>query len=80
MTSYLLCHRHTAPECRVVFAAWAGFVSPLRRRPAWASCLNGGHRLWWMVEAADEASALGHLPPYVAQRTEVVAVRPVTIP
>ncbi|HEX2042792.1 MAG TPA: hypothetical protein VHF24_09160 [Acidimicrobiales bacterium] len=80
MATYLLAHRHTAADCNVVFAAWTGFASPLRHRSALASCLTGGHCLWWTVEADDVASALAYLPDYVAARTEAIAVRPVTIP
>jgi hypothetical protein len=76
----MLVHRHTAEECRVVFGAWTGFASPLRHRSAWASCLTGGHELWWTVEADDVPSALAHLPEYVACRTDAIAVRAVTIP
>lgn len=80
MSTFLLVHRHAAEECRVVFAAWTGFPSPLRHQAAWASCFGGGHQVWWTVEADDAASALAFLPDYVAVRTEAVAVRPVTIP
>ena len=79
-TRYLLCHRHTARECPIVFAAWQGFVSPLRHGSALASCVTGDHGLWWIVEAPDERSALGYLPPYVGRRTQVITVRTVPIP
>ena len=80
MSTFLLVHVHTAPECRAVFAAWTGFASPLRRQPAWASCLSGGHHVWWTVDAEGAAAALRYLPPYVARRTEAIRVHPVTIP
>ncbi len=64
----------------MAFAAWNGFDSPLRHQPTLGSCPTGGHMLWWEVEAQDAASALAFLPPYVADRTEVVVVRPVEIP
>lgn len=80
VATYLLAHRHAASECRVVFAAWTGFASPLRHRSAWASCFSGGHQLWWTVEADDADAALAYLPGYVACRTEAIAVRAVTIP
>jgi hypothetical protein len=80
MAIYLLCHRHPPSECRVAFAAWRGFDSPLRARPALGSCEGGGHGLWWTVEAADEAAALAQLPPFVAARTEPVAVSELPIP
>lgn len=80
MPSYVLLHRHDPLECPVVFAAWKGFDSPLRRRPVASSCGSGDHRLWWTVEALDPAAALGHLPPYVAARTEATEVREVIVP
>ncbi len=54
--------------------AWRGFTSPLRHRDALSSCPQGGHRLWWFVEAPDEAAALGQLPEYVSRQTEVTNV------
>jgi hypothetical protein len=80
MSQYLLYHRHQASECGVVFAAFAGFESPLRRRGALASCLSGGHSIWWTVDAASEQSALALLPFYVAARTTAVPVSEVRIP
>jgi hypothetical protein len=63
-----------------MFAAWRGFVSPLRHREALSSCPHGGHRLWWLVEAPDEAGALAQLPECVSRQTEVTIVRPFPIP
>ena len=80
MTRYLLCHHHEARECRVAFAAWAGFPSPLRHRPALGTCAQGGHSLWWTVEADSEHAALAQLPEYVAERTDVVQIDEVPIP
>jgi hypothetical protein len=80
VTIFLLTHRHAPQECGPSFAAWKGFESPLRRRPAIASCIGGGHCLWWTVEAPDEERALAQLPPFIADRTEVTAVREVTVP
>ena len=57
-----------------MFAAWRGFTSPLRHRDALSSCPHGGHRLWWVVQAPDEAAALGQLPEYVRRQTEVTHV------
>lgn len=79
-TTFLLCHRHSAQECCIVFASWKGSTSPLRRQPALASCVTGGHAVWWIIPAADEQAALAYLPPYVAMRTEALAVREVIIP
>lgn len=76
----MLVHRHAAGECRAAFAAWRGFESPLRHGSAPSTCLDGGHALWWMVEAAGADAALAQLPPYVAERTEAIAVREVPIP
>lgn len=77
---YLLEHRHRAEECRVVFAAWQGFESPLRKHTAVASCAVGGHAIWWRVQAESEGQALGQLPRYVAERTSASEVSEVEIP
>ena len=80
MPRFLLQHRHEPPECGAAFAAWKGFDSPLRHAVALASCLEGGHSVWWEVEAADARRALALLPPFVATRTTVTAVSDVAIP
>ena len=80
MSDYLLYHHHEASECGVVFAAFAGFESPLRRKGALASCRSGGHSIWWTVDAASEEDALALLPFYVAARTTAVPVSEVRIP
>ena len=74
MATFVLCHRHAPSECRIAFAAWRGFPSPLRGEPALSSCTVGGHQLWWIVEAADVAGALALLPTYVATRTSAAEV------
>jgi hypothetical protein len=80
MARYMLAHSHEPEECRVAFAAWHGFESPLRHHAVLASCVEGGHSLWWTVEAESEPEALGQLPEYVAARTEVSKVSEVSIP
>jgi hypothetical protein len=80
MTRYMLSHRHRPEECPVTFAAWHGFESPLRHQPALASCEQGGHALWWTVEAQSEREARAQLPPVVADRTDVNQVSEVSIP
>ena len=80
MSSFLLQHRHHAHECGVVFAAFKGRESPLRRQATLASCLSGGHAIWWTVEAASEREALALLPFYVAERTTAVCINEVEIP
>jgi hypothetical protein len=80
MTRYLLQHRHRPEECGVVFASFRGHDSPLRRRPALASCAHGGHAIWWQVEAASERDALALLPYYVAARATATPVADVDIP
>jgi hypothetical protein len=80
MPSFLLHHHHNAGECRHAFAAWKGFESPLRHLPTMGTCAEGGHSLWWTVEAADAGAALAMLPPYVAERADVQRVAPVPIP
>jgi hypothetical protein len=80
MATYLLCHRHDASECQVVFAAWEGFDRPVRARPALGTCRQGSHALWWTVDAVEAAAALALLPAYVAERTQAVEVMEVPIP
>ena len=82
---FMLDHRHLPEECRVAFAAWKGFESPLRHEAAFSSCASGNgegedHRIWWTVDATDAGAALSMLPPYVAERTEVKPVSEVPIP
>jgi hypothetical protein len=77
---YLLHHRHEAQECGVVFAAFKGHESPLRRQHTLASCRSGGHAIWWTVDAASEEEALALLPVYVAERTTAARVDEVAIP
>jgi hypothetical protein len=79
MAVFMLSHSHRPDECRVAFAAWRGFDSPLRHDHALGSCAAPGgavgvHRIWWTVEARDRDAALAQLPEYVAARTEVSAV------
>ena len=80
MPTFLVSHRHPAGECPWAFAAWHGFDSPLRHRHALSSCADGGHALWWLVDADDEAAARRQLPDYLSERSEVTRVRPVPIP
>jgi hypothetical protein len=80
MGTFVLHHRHQPDECAASFAAWAGFASPLRHSLVPSTCLDGGHGLYWTVEAADRAAALALLPRYVADRTTAIQVRSVEIP
>jgi hypothetical protein len=80
MPEFLLHHQHSAGECKASFAAWKGFTSPLRGRPALCTCLSGRHGIWWQVEAGDPQQALALLPPFVAERTDPIYVREVQIP
>jgi len=80
MRSFLLHHRHRPDECAAAYAAWKGFVSPLRHHATISSCIAGGHAIWWRVEADDGDAALALLPVYVARRTEPVEVRETAIP
>ncbi len=83
---FVLTHRHAATDCRIAFAAWKGFESPLRHASALASCPRqpvtdpGEHLLIWTIEADDEAHALALLPQWLAERTEARAVGEVAIP
>jgi hypothetical protein len=80
MSRFLLQHRHAPAECGVVFASFRGHDSPLRRRPALASCAQGGHAIWWDVEARSEEEALALLPYFVAARATAIAVAEVEFP
>jgi hypothetical protein len=80
MGTFALIHRHRPSECRIAIAAWRGFDSPLRGGRPLGSCISGGHRIWWVVQAADSAAALAQLPPYVAERTIVEQVREIPLP
>lgn len=80
MPDFLLHHRHSADECAASFAAWKGFTSPLRGRPALCTCLTARHEIWWWVAVGDPQQALALLPDFVAERTDPVYVREVDIP
>ena len=80
MPLFRLHHHHRADECPVAFAAWQGFASPLRHRATLASCISGGHEIWWDVEAGNADEALAHLPHYVAERSKAIQVREIEIP
>ena len=80
MRTFVLHHRHEPHECDAVFAAWAGFQSPLRHGLVSSTCLGGGHGLYWTVQAADVEAALALLPPFVAERTQAIQVREVEVP
>jgi hypothetical protein len=80
MAIFLLHHRHEPRECAAASAAWKGFSSPLRHRPALSTCLDGQHETWWRVEAADRDDALALLPSFVAERTTPIRTREVEIP
>jgi hypothetical protein len=80
MPSYLLHHEHRPENCGAAFASFNGHDSPLRHTTAMASCVFGGHAIWWEVQAPSEAAALALLPFYVAQRTTVAAIAVVEIP
>ena len=80
MPRFMLHHGHDSTECGIAFAAWRGFTSPLRHRPAVGSCEHGGHELWWVVEAASRESALDQLPCWLAARARAIRVTDVPIP
>jgi hypothetical protein len=77
---FLLHHRHQARECGAAFASFKGEASPLRHRSALTSCSDGGHGIWWTVEAADESAALDLLPYFIEKRTTATRVAEVDIP
>jgi hypothetical protein len=80
VAGFVLHHSHAPGECGVAYAAFKGHASPLRHRRTVASCLSGGHEVWWFVEAASVDAALALLPHYVAQRSTAIRVREVPIP
>ncbi len=80
MSTFFITHRHDPALCRVAFAAWQGVESPLRRHWTLSSCVEGDHHLWWRVEAETRVAALALLPDWIAERSEVAAVREVRIP
>lgn len=80
MSFYLLHNRHQEAECPASYAAWRAFESPLRRSSPYSTCLWGGHEIWWETEAGDEATALSHLPPYVADRSRAIRVVKALLP
>jgi len=77
---FLLHHCHKPTECGTAFASFKGGASPLRHKPTIASCLYGGHEVWWLVDADSAMQALELLPPYVAHRTKPIPIRKVQIP
>ena len=80
MATFVLTHTHEPTLGSAAFTAWRGFESPLRSKTVLSSCVRGGHRLYWFVEADDASDALAQLPPFVAERTEATEVREVPIP
>jgi hypothetical protein len=80
MPRFLVHHRHEPHECGIAFAAFKGHESSLRHRAALASCLSGGHAIWWAVEATCEEDALRLLPFFVARRSTVTRIDEVVIP
>ena len=80
MPRFVIQHRHHRDECGIVFVAFRGHDSVLRREPALAACPYGEHEIWWIVEATDERHALALLPFFVAQRSTVTRVADVLIP
>jgi hypothetical protein len=80
MRRFLLIHRHAPEQCASAWAAWNGHVSPLHGSDVSCTCVQGGHTVWWDVEAASAEAALGLLPEYVARSTRVVPIRRVVTP
>ncbi len=88
----MLIHRHRPADCRVAYAAWRTFDSPLRGQIAQSTCGRSRprhledhadteelHELWCTVQAEDAPSALAQLPPFVAERTDAREVSEVTV-
>lgn len=79
MATFILAHAHDEAECRIAYAAWRGYDSPLRGLAAMASCSAGDHHMFWTVDADTALDALKQLPPYLAERTHASEVRRVAI-
>jgi hypothetical protein len=77
---FLVHHRHEPHQCGIAFAAFKGHESSLRHRATLASCVSGGHAIWWAVEATSEEDALRLLPYFVARRSTVTRVTEVVMP
>jgi hypothetical protein len=80
MIRYLLHHSHEADRCGVAYAAFKGESSPLRHGTAVASCLAGGHEMWWVVDAGSADEALAQLPHVLATRSTATPITEVQIP
>lgn len=80
VSQFRIIHRHAPQECGESLASWRGFASPLRGRPAIASCAFGRHQVWWDVEAVDVAEALTWLPEFVRIRIDVQRVAGLALP
>jgi hypothetical protein len=80
MPLFVLHHHHDPQDCGAAYASFKGVNSPLRHSAALASCGEGGHAIWWTVEAASETEALGVLPYFVVERTIATKVAKVDIP
>jgi hypothetical protein len=80
MARYLLHHQHEPSQCGVAYTAFKGEPSPLRHRAALASCLTGGHEMWWVVDASSPDDARGQLPHFLATRSTVTMITEVEIP
>jgi hypothetical protein len=80
MGLFLLHHRHAPEECGAAFASFKGVDSSIRHEPAISSCGDGGHALWWIVDATNETEALGLLPYFVVERSTVTKVARIDIP
>ena len=80
MPRFLLHHQHRPEECGVAFTSFKGHASPLRHTATVASCLSGGHEVWWTVDASDSDQALAQLPYFVAERSTAIEIREVQIP
>ena len=80
MARFLVHHRHEPRDCGVAFASFKGEATPLRHRATFASCLSGGHEVWWLVDAGSARDALAQLPHYIATRSTVTPISEVQIP
>jgi hypothetical protein len=77
---FLVHHHHEPHECGIAFKSFLGHRSALRHKATLATCIEGGHTIWWEIEAANEQDALAQLPFFVAERSTVTRVSQVDIP
>ena len=80
MTLFLIQDRHEPADCGAVFASFPRVRQPVVPPADVGLCWHGGHAIWWSVDPATAAEALGLLPYYVGERASVTRVNEIEIP